>query len=107
MARSKDLGTVISPPLQCDEVRRLVRLALDEDRTGQDVTTLLTVPAKTRGRAVLIAQEELVICGLPLVELISKEYGSPLRITPRYADKHWSQSVAPLSPFLRAPYKPF
>ncbi len=92
MARSKDLGTVISPPLQCDEVRRLVRLALDEDRTGQDVTTLLTVPAKTRGRAVLIAQEELVICGLPLVELISKEYGSPLRITPRYVEGTLVQS---------------
>jgi len=47
--------------------RTLVRSALAEDLAGHgDITSRWTVPAETKGRAVILAREPLVVCGLPL-----------------------------------------
>jgi len=44
---------------------RVLRAALEEDVGTGDVTTLLTVPAGRRTRAVLVAKEALCLAGLP------------------------------------------
>jgi nicotinate-nucleotide pyrophosphorylase (carboxylating) len=51
-------------PLPAERVARLVRAALDEDLGGGDLTTTATVPEGARGRGVLVAKQELVLCGL-------------------------------------------
>jgi nicotinate-nucleotide pyrophosphorylase (carboxylating) len=53
-------------PLSAEEMERLVRAALDEDRAFDDVTTLAVVPASARARADMVARTAGVIAGLPL-----------------------------------------
>lgn len=62
-------------------VRKLVALALEEDRCFEDITSELTVDAEKQGSAVLLAREPLTICGLPLLSLIHSLYGGPPIIT--------------------------
>jgi nicotinate-nucleotide pyrophosphorylase (carboxylating) len=50
------------PPLH--QVRAIIQRALDEDAGGGDVTTDNTVPADQRSRAVLLAKQEGVLCGI-------------------------------------------
>jgi nicotinate-nucleotide pyrophosphorylase (carboxylating) len=50
--------------LDLERVRRIVREALDEDVGRGDVTSEATVPDSARGRAVLVAKQELVVAGL-------------------------------------------
>ena len=45
---------------------RLVKAALDEDQASNDLTTLATVLPSRRARAVLVARESGVTCGMPL-----------------------------------------
>jgi nicotinate-nucleotide pyrophosphorylase (carboxylating) len=52
----------------------LVRQALAEDLAGfGDVTSAWTVPADLRGRADIIAREDLIVCGVSLAEMVMKE----------------------------------
>ena len=53
-------------PLSEVEVVRLVKAALDEDQASNDLTTLATVLPSRRARAVLVARESGVTCGMPL-----------------------------------------
>jgi nicotinate-nucleotide pyrophosphorylase (carboxylating) len=53
-------------PLSEAEVTRLVKAALDEDQASNDLTTLATVLPARKARAVLVAREAGVICGMPL-----------------------------------------
>ena len=53
-------------PLAEAEVVRLVKAALDEDEASNDLTTLATVLPSRRARAMLVARESGVICGMPL-----------------------------------------
>jgi nicotinate-nucleotide pyrophosphorylase (carboxylating) len=50
--------------LSAERVGRVVRAALDEDLGAGDLTTGATVPEGMRGRAVLVAKQELVLCGM-------------------------------------------
>ncbi len=52
----------VHPPLQ--QVRAIIQRALDEDIGGGDVTTDNSVPADQRSRAVLLAKEDGVLCGV-------------------------------------------
>ncbi|HYC77018.1 MAG TPA: carboxylating nicotinate-nucleotide diphosphorylase [Planctomycetota bacterium] len=45
----------------------LVRLALEEDAVDRDVTALSIVPETARGRGVVLAKQEGVVAGLPLL----------------------------------------
>lgn len=51
-------------------VVELINLALQEDKVSEDITTQLTVSAKQNAEAQILAKQDLVVCGLPLVELI-------------------------------------
>ncbi len=54
-----------------DITRSLVRQALAEDLGGYgDVTSQATVPAELRGKAHIVAREELVVCGLALAAAV-------------------------------------
>ena len=51
----------ITMKLQAD---KLIRMALEEDITSEDVSTNAVMPAYQKGRVQLIAKQEGVICGL-------------------------------------------
>ena len=53
-------------PLEDGEIDRFVRLALDEDRGGGDLTSVTAVPEKARARATLVAKADGVLAGLPV-----------------------------------------
>ena len=52
----------VHPPLP--QVRAIIQRALDEDIGGGDVTTDNSVPADQRSRAVLLAKQDGVLCGV-------------------------------------------
>ena len=53
-------------PLKPDAIAALVRTALDEDAAQNDITSIATVHASARGRALLVARQAGVVCGVPL-----------------------------------------
>lgn len=65
----------------------LVRQALAEDLAGYgDVTSTWTVPLGLRGRAVITAREELVVCGLPVAAAAMNEVDPDAVFTPLVRD---------------------
>ena len=58
--------------LSADELRALVERALAEDLGRGDVTTQLTIPPALKARGELIAQQDLVLAGLPVAEAVFK-----------------------------------
>ena len=55
------------------EIKRVVKLALDEDVGPGDVTTLSTVPETAQAKARMVAREPLVVAGLAVAEATFKE----------------------------------
>ena len=53
-------------PLTTDEIRRAVRLALEEDIGSGDVTTLAVVPEGAGAKAAMVARQPLVLAGIEL-----------------------------------------
>ncbi len=65
----------------------LVRQALAEDLAGYgDVTSTWTVPPGLRGRAVITAREEMVVCGLPLAATAMSEVDAEAVFVPLVED---------------------
>lgn len=60
-------------------VTRLVQLSLEEDLPEGDVTSEACLAADSQADAVVIAREGLVVCGLPLIEVILSEIGADVR----------------------------
>jgi nicotinate-nucleotide pyrophosphorylase (carboxylating) len=56
--------------LDAEQVRRLVRAALDEDVGASDRTTEATVPEGMPARGLLVAKQELVVAGLDVAEAV-------------------------------------
>ena len=56
------------PPLDRFTLRALLEAALREDAAAQDLTTEITVPRDQLGRAIVVAKQSGVICGLPFAE---------------------------------------
>src|SRR5438552_3036346 len=69
-----------------NEIRELVRRALNEDIGGGDATTLATVPENTRCRAVMVAREAAVIAGLNFAAAAFRELDSAAQIEFTAAD---------------------
>ncbi|MCL1966741.1 MAG: carboxylating nicotinate-nucleotide diphosphorylase [Fibromonadales bacterium] len=62
------------------DAQTLIRLALTEDvRTG-DFTSLWTLPAKQVQTATLIAKENGIVAGLPVIPLVFSELGGDVKI---------------------------
>ena len=62
-------------------IRSAVKAALTEDLGGGDVTTLATVPASAKAKAVVRAREDLVVAGLAFAEIAFKELSASIKIT--------------------------
>jgi len=72
--------------LDQEEVRKFVRMALDEDSRLGDATTLATVPPDARCRATMIVREAAVISGLDLAVAAFRELHPQAKINLRCAD---------------------
>lgn len=67
-------------PLDPDEMRRAVQMALAEDIGSGDVTTLATVPEDSSSTAVMRSREVLVVAGLPVAEAAFRELCPAIQI---------------------------
>ncbi len=63
------------------ESRALIKAALAEDIGTGDITTAATVPARKKGRARIIAKEDLVLAGLFLVKEVFSQLDKGISIT--------------------------
>jgi len=66
--------------LSAEEIRRAVQCAIAEDVGGGDITTLATVPASARSKAVMIAREPLVVAGLPVADAVFRELSGAIEV---------------------------
>lgn len=81
-----ELGVVTSEEL-ARAGRRVVARALTEDLAGQqDLTSALTVPIGTTGRALLVAREDGVVAGLDLVREVCSQVDHRLKVHLRHFD---------------------
>lgn len=60
----------MAPPFDHPLVAALIALALAEDLGAGDRTSEATVPVTARARGRLLAKQDLVVCGLPLLERV-------------------------------------
>ncbi len=72
--------------LDIKQVRPLIRMAMEEDLGGGDVTTNLLFQDGTRAKAMVISREEIVVAGLPVVEEILRQYDERLKMTAYFRD---------------------
>lgn len=70
------------PSLPAAEIKRAVRVALDEDLAQGDVTTSALFPARTPGCGTITAQQDLVVAGLAAAVQTFLTVDSSLSITP-------------------------
>ncbi len=63
------------PPFDDPRVAAIIDLALAEDIGGGDRTSEALVPRGARARGRVRAREPLVVCGLPLLELVFRRLG--------------------------------
>ena len=73
-------------PLDALLVASIVAAALAEDCAGEDATTLATVPADLRGRAVFLAKEAGVLAGLDVAGEAFRQLDASVRIEPAAVD---------------------
>ena len=78
MKRTVEMGAGI---FSSREVRRLVQLAIDEDLAHGDITSELSIPSGRVGTARVLARVPLVVCGLPIIDLIVRELGWDIKVT--------------------------
>lgn len=63
-------------------LKKLVEQALKEDLGKRDITTELVIPEDKIAKAVILAKENCVICGLKVAELVFKTKDKKLRFKP-------------------------
>ena len=74
-------GDNSTPVFPKEDALTMIRLALAEDvRTG-DVTSEWTIPARQKQHARLIAKENGVLAGLPIISLVFKELKTNVKVT--------------------------
>jgi nicotinate-nucleotide pyrophosphorylase (carboxylating) len=96
----------IRPP-DPDEVARIVRGALAEDRAAYDATTRSLVPVDQQGRGVFLFKTAGVVCGVDVVRIVFEQLSDDLELRVTTGDGAWveeGQVVAevsgPLAPML-------
>jgi nicotinate-nucleotide pyrophosphorylase (carboxylating) len=72
--------------LDIKQVRPLIRMAMEEDLGGGDVTTNLLFQDGTRAKTMIVSREEIVVAGLPVVEEILRQYDPRLKMTTYFRD---------------------
>ena len=93
-------------PYHQDELRNLVRSALDEDEAFNDLTTIATVVSDRHARGQLVARAEGVLCGVPLAveafRQLDPEGHDPCRSRGRRAAQARDSNILYLSGHARA-----
>lgn len=70
------------------EAKRVIKEALREDIGREDITTLFTIPVHTKTRAVIIAKEKGVLCGVDIVKAVFNEIRGKVRYHSLKSDGH-------------------
>ena len=63
-----------------EAVHRLIDLAVEEDLGAGDVTGQTTLDPEAQGKAVIIARQELVVCGLEVAREVYTRFGEGVTI---------------------------
>ncbi|MCO6430958.1 MAG: carboxylating nicotinate-nucleotide diphosphorylase [Deltaproteobacteria bacterium] len=61
-------------------VKKIIRLAIEEDLSQGDVTSELSIPVAHKSLGRFVAKENLIVCGVPLLQLIASEIGGNLKV---------------------------
>jgi nicotinate-nucleotide pyrophosphorylase (carboxylating) len=72
--------------LKIAQVRPLIQMAIEEDLGRGDVTTNLLFQDTEMAKATIVSREEIVVCGLPVVKEILRQYDRRLKMTPHAKD---------------------
>jgi nicotinate-nucleotide pyrophosphorylase (carboxylating) len=72
--------------LDIKQVRPLIRMAMEEDLGGGDITTNLLFQDGTQAKATIVSREEIVVAGLPVVQEILRQYDERLNMTAHFRD---------------------
>ena len=67
-------------------VRETIRLAIQEDLGYVDITSLLIIPDKSKGKAHLISKENLVLAGMPFVQEVFSAIDSAVEVKNFFAE---------------------
>ncbi|MCF7887976.1 MAG: carboxylating nicotinate-nucleotide diphosphorylase [Candidatus Omnitrophica bacterium] len=63
-----------------NKTKQIIKRALSEDKVSQDKTTHLVIAAKEKGKAVIIAKEKGILCGIEVVRFIFKEIDKKIKV---------------------------
>jgi nicotinate-nucleotide pyrophosphorylase (carboxylating) len=63
-----------------NKTKQIIKRALAEDKVSQDKTTHLVIAAKEKGKAVIIAKEKGILCGIEVVRFIFKEIDKKIKV---------------------------
>ncbi|MEZ4414386.1 MAG: carboxylating nicotinate-nucleotide diphosphorylase [Gemmatimonadota bacterium] len=74
------------PPDLAARVSTLIRLALEEDVDGGDVTTEWTVPAEAMSRALIVAKQPLVVSGATVAREVFRAVEGAVRVEVLHGD---------------------
>ncbi len=91
--------------LNIDQVRPLIQMAIGEDLGRGDVTTELLFPENSTAQATIVSREEIVVCGMPVLDEILRQYDLRLKMTPHVKDgqsAHVGNKLATIEGPLRA-----
>ena len=72
--------------LNINQVRPLIQMAIEEDLGRGDMTTELLFRDETMAKSTIISREEIVVCGIPVVEEILRHYDERLTLTAHVKD---------------------
>jgi len=66
--------------LNIKEAQKLVQMAIDEDLGKGDATSELLFPEDASGQATIVTREEIVVCGMPVIEEVIRQYDPRLTL---------------------------
>lgn len=72
--------------LNINQVRPLIKMAIEEDLGRGDMTTQLLFRDDTMAKSTIVSREEIVVCGIPVVEEILRQYDERLTLTAHIRD---------------------
>lgn len=85
-------------------IQKIIRIALREDAAFHDLTTSALIPKKMQGKATLLAKQNLILCGMPMVREVFRQMDSKIRLQVHFKEGERvrrGQAIATLSGPLR------
>ncbi|NQW29192.1 MAG: carboxylating nicotinate-nucleotide diphosphorylase [Ignavibacteria bacterium] len=78
--------------LHDSSILRLIQFAIHEDVELGDITTELTIPTQAGAAARFLMKEDGVICGLPILQLVFREFSSEVDIDLKVKEGDWVEA---------------